>query len=1176
MKDTDEVIVLDVDQLPDGDEVLNILRQENAPISVWVNVAIEYYRHSSADDFERILEASRTDANKTYADSEKDQMRALDTLAAYYVQRAHKEKSRDLKKDLFGKATILYTTADKILMYDKDHLLGRAYFFLLEGENMQQADNQFQFVLNQVPNSIPAILGKACIAFSKRDYRGALAYYKKVLRTNPLCPASVRLGLGHCFLRLGRPDKARQAFKRTLDLDSECVGALVGLAILDLNENSQESIKRGVQLLSRAYDIDSSHPMVLNHLADHFFYKKEYQKVQHLALHAFHNTSVEAMRAESCYQLARAFHVQADYDQAFQYYYQATQFASHGFVLPFFGLGQMYLYRGDSENAIQAFEEVLKVVPDNYETLKILGSIYSGSEDAERRAKACTNLTKVTRQYPDDVEAWIELAQILEQNEPAEALEAYTTASHILEEQIKVALPPEILNNVAALHFRNEDFQKAKTFYERSLERCLTERVNDERYYSAISVTITYNLARLCEATNDKERAAILYKNILREHPNYIDCYLRLGCMSRDQGQIYEASDWFKEALKVDQDHPEAWSLMGLLHLSKGEWGPAQKKFERIVSQPQHKDDAYSHIALGNIWLQTLHGKISDQEKEKRHQERALTMYKAVLRADPRNMYAAHGIGCVLAHKGYMNESRDVFAQVREATADFADVWVNIAHIYVEQKQYVASVQMYENCMRKFGLHNNTDMLSYLARAHFKAGKLKECKDALLRARHVNPTDNVILYNVALVLQKLATSVLQDEKSNLKQVLEAVTDLKLAERYFDYLSHVHVADKYAIRSAAEQMQVCTDLSAQAKYHMLRAQKIDEEEREVRRRQDEEREFLRKREQEAEEERTRKRLEQERQLAEERTKYLEKVRSIMAEPIPEEKSTARGAGAGGKGRKRRNEAESSESSDSAEPAGNDGDVATKKSNKKKGLSGKRKADESKSGKKKLKEDDDGLSAKQRARIRSKPFIASSDESSSSSSKSSSSESDDGDKQTDTNQQTDVAKTAPKSPAKIKKTRKSRSKKPVITGVASLLGASDVTSARRSRVRNASSSSSGSSSSGSSSGDDEGAPKNSSGSGSDSGGSDSSSAAGALKKKERVARVAAEARTAAGMMSTKSRPRVLDSSDESDGAEAGIPEATKTAGEVPVTSNTRPIISDDSDDEKQLPSSGSESD
>lgn len=37
----------------------------------------------------------------------------------------------------------------------------------------------------------------------------------------------------------------------------------------------------------------------------------------------------------------------------------------------------------------------------------------------------------------------------------------------------------------------------------------------------------------------------ILYKHIVG--------YLRLGCMARERGQIYEASDWFKEALQINQ-----------------------------------------------------------------------------------------------------------------------------------------------------------------------------------------------------------------------------------------------------------------------------------------------------------------------------------------------------------------------------------------------------------------------------------------------------------------------------------------------------------------------------------------------------------------------------------------------------------------------------------------------
>ena len=59
----------------------------------------------------------------------------------------------------------------------------------------------------------------------------------------------------------------------------------------------------------------------------------------------------------------------------------------------------------------------------------------------------------------------------------------------------------------------------------------------------------------------------------------------------------------------------------------------------------------------------------------------------------------------MLAHRGYITEARDVFAQVRETTADFCDVWLNIAHIYVEQKQYVGAVQMVAVTFRIVLLH---------------------------------------------------------------------------------------------------------------------------------------------------------------------------------------------------------------------------------------------------------------------------------------------------------------------------------------------------------------------------------------------------------------------------------------------------------------------------------------
>ncbi|KFV15430.1 RNA polymerase-associated protein CTR9, partial [Tauraco erythrolophus] len=887
------VIELDFDQLPEGDEVISILKQEHTQLHIWIALALEYYKQGKTEDFVKLLEAARIDGNLDYRDHEKDQMTCLDTLAAYYVQQARKEKNKDNKKELITQATLLYTMADKIIMYDQNHLLGRACFCLLEGDKMDQADAQFHFVLNQSPNNIPALLGKACISFNKKDYRGALAYYKKALRTNPGCPAEVRLGMGHCFVKLNKLEKARLAFRKK-ELNSKCVGALVGLAVLELNNKEADSIKNGVQLLSRAYTIDPSNPMVLNHLANHFFFKKDYGKVQHLALHAFHNTEVEAMQAESCYQLARSFHVQEDYDQAFQYYYQATQFASSSFVLPFFGLGQMYIYRGDKENASQCFEKVLKAYPNNYETMKILGSLYAASEDQEKRDIAKGHLKKVTEQYPDDVEAWIELAQILEQTDIQGALSAYGTATRILQEKVQADVPPEILNNVGALHFRLGNLGEAKKYFLASLDRAKAEAEHDEHYYNAISVTTSYNLARLYEAMCEFHEAEKLYKNILREHPNYVDCYLRLGAMARDKGNFYEASDWFKEALQINQDHPDAWSLIGNLHLAKQEWGPGQKKFERILKQPSTQNDTYSMLALGNVWLQTLHQPTRDREKEKRHQDRALAIYKQVLRNDPKNLYAANGIGAVLAHKGYFREARDVFAQVREATADISDVWLNLAHIYVEQKQYISAVQM----------HQNTEVLLYLARALFKCGKLQECKQTLLKARHVAPSDTVLMFNVALVLQRLATSVLKDEKSNLKEVLNAVKELELAHRYFSYLSKVGDKMRFDLALAATEARQCSDLLSQAQYHVARARKQDEEERELRAKQEQEKELLRQKLLKEQEEKRLREKEEQKKLLEQRAQYVEKTKNILmfTGEVEGSKEKKRGGGGGRRSKK----------------------------------------------------------------------------------------------------------------------------------------------------------------------------------------------------------------------------------------------------------------------------------
>ncbi len=446
----------------------------------------------------------------------------------------------------------------------------------------------------------------------------------------------------------------------------------------------------------------------------------------------------------------------------------------------------------------------------------------------------------------------------------------------------------EIQNNILKIIFKG-NYDESKRFYEAANKIVERDMSTDPVYYGAISVTISYNIGRLYEAKHEYDLAEKAYQAIVEKNPQYLDCFLRLGCMCRDRGQILDASEWFKEALRVNQSNPDIWSLIGNLHLEKEQLGPAQHQFERIIKA--NDQDTYALVALGNIWLHTLYQSTRDKEKEKRHEQRALQMFKQVLKIDPRNIWAANGVGCVLAHKKLLNEARDIFAQIREATADFKDVWLNIAHILVEQGQHLRAIQMYENCMKKFYKHTNIEVLIYLIRAFAKANRLQEAKQALLRARHVAPEDTLVMCNLAIVQQKLSKQVMSDDKSNLSQVQKAINDLKAAQCTFKWLgasmesssdSATHGIDN-SLREYKfdfdRESKVCSDLLAQASYHLSRAQKLDEEEKELKRRQENEIQQLKIKQMQEELQREQEIEQQKLALMEKRAEYIKKTESV---------------------------------------------------------------------------------------------------------------------------------------------------------------------------------------------------------------------------------------------------------------------------------------------------------
>ena len=84
--------------------------------------------------------------------------------------------------------------------------------------NLDDALKSFNLVLNAKPNNIIALLGKARIAYARKQYSPALRLFQQVLQLKPDAQPDPRIGIGLCYWALEQKDKARACWERSLEV----------------------------------------------------------------------------------------------------------------------------------------------------------------------------------------------------------------------------------------------------------------------------------------------------------------------------------------------------------------------------------------------------------------------------------------------------------------------------------------------------------------------------------------------------------------------------------------------------------------------------------------------------------------------------------------------------------------------------------------------------------------------------------------------------------------------------------------------------------------------------------------------------------------------------------------------------------------------------------------------
>ncbi|OQS02508.1 RNA polymerase-associated protein CTR9 [Thraustotheca clavata] len=567
--------------------------------------------------------------------------------------------------------------------------------------------------------------------------------------------------------------------------------------------------------------------------------RKMYDQMFALAANAYHNTQSKELRAESCFLMGRCRHAEGKYQEAYGYYYKAGQYLPT-LVSPWVGLAQMCFHQNSLDKTTAYLEKTLKQFPDNTEVLLFLAHVYSKTN---RKPDAIAYYRKVADADPGNVEALIGVAEILhvsdDRTDQLAAISSFLAAEKVLNTS-KEPVPMELHVNLGSLHMRVGAYDDAIKCYLHALSWKATLPPTFPEP-TENNITVLYNTALVYERLGDINTSVMIYESILKAFPCYTDAALRLACIKRDQGLIDDATSLLEATLARDTSCANAALLQGNIHFCRREWSLAQKKFELVLGMKLEnggnlKNDPYSFLSMGNIFMSN----IGERGRYMKNMSLSETYYKKTLQNHPNNIYAANGIGIMMAEKGHLDKAKMVFAEVRQAYPDMPDAWINLAHIYMAEERHDEAIQLYQVSLVKHYQGHDIQIILYLAKAYYEAKRHLECIATLTRGLHIQPSDLRLWYNLGLAQEEFAVFALGDSDSSstklqshrtLADVQRAISDLQRAQRIFQMLTEestvvaiVNGVKKektlpFDLEKVREHAKFCAETLDKASYHL---------------------------------------------------------------------------------------------------------------------------------------------------------------------------------------------------------------------------------------------------------------------------------------------------------------------------------------------------------------------
>lgn len=186
--------------------------------------------------------------------------------------------------------------------------------------------------------------------------------------------------------------------------------------------------------------------------------------------------------------------------------------------------------------------------------------------------------------------------------------------------------------------------------------------------------------AFLCYQRGDRDQAAQLAKNILKQNRRSADAMHLLGLIEKDQGALAKAREWFRKGLKVAPKHVHLLNSAGLLEEHLGDPARAESLFRKAMAV----DPAYFHARYN---LANLFDTLRDYPK-------AARLYREVLQQQPDHVEALANLSTILEAQHQLDEARSLAQQALQTHSEHFIARLTLANLATREKAFAEVINL--------------------------------------------------------------------------------------------------------------------------------------------------------------------------------------------------------------------------------------------------------------------------------------------------------------------------------------------------------------------------------------------------------------------------------------------------------------------------------------------------